>query len=338
MAGTCAHMLDDGDCKIAPAETSGNGSGAGDPRRVEGDVAISASVGQGGKNKPDDVSAIQYCLDQVPPIDGGPNPPLKIDGLCGPKTIKAIRDFQLKHFGWPGCDGRIDPGKQTIAKLNEKRQRWIQPHLPPNLQTDGWLLANLLRHVPHTRSCIQAALGAINSARFLGGATPGPTGFDSSPAALIERHFRLSQHPSKNVALGLMSDIYGFMLNVLDRADHFCTLDTTDEGENISTVAFARLGGFFFSKDGKIKFRRGAYFASEIQDFAAFVFIHELRHFVERGGDVGHHAKGWVTDDGMQKLPAFLTVRNCDTFAGFALEARNGIMQRPGWVKSTQFR
>ena len=333
MAGTCAHMLDDGECKIAPAKTSGNGNGGGDARRIEGDVAISASVGQGGKNQPDDVSAIQYCLDQVPPIDGGPNPPLKIDGLCGPKTIKAIRDFQLKHFGWSGCDGRIDPGKQTIKKLNEKRQRWIQPYLPLSMGTDGWLLANMLRHVPYTRSYVQAAMMCVSSTR-VGGL------FASGSDSLIERHFRLGQAPNRDADLALIYDTYRTMLSILDRPDAFCTLDTTDEGEGISSVAFARLGGFFQKNDltGKIVFRRGAYFASEIQDFAAFVFIHELRHYVERGGDVGHHAKGWVTDDGMQNLPARKTVLNCDTYAGFALEARNGIMQRPGWVKSTQFR
>ena len=328
-------MLKDGDCLVAPAKSY---SGGGDARRIEGDVAISASVGRGGANKPNDVSAIQYCLDQVLPIDGGPQTPLKIDGICGPKTTAAIQNFQLKQFGWPGADGRIDPDKQTIKRLNEKRQRWIQPHLPPSMQTDGWLLSNLLRHVPYTRSCIQSAMTALNAVKMNMGAVPGLTGLNSSPSALVERHFRLSQLPNKQTALSFAHDIFGHMLKVLDRPDHYCTLDTTDEGENVSTVAFARLGGFFYSTDGKIKFRQGAYFASELQDFAAFVFIHELRHFVERGGDVGHHAKGWVTDDGMKKMQAFRTIMNCDTYAGFALEARNGIMQRPAWLKSTQFR
>lgn len=37
----------------------------------------------------------------------------------GPKTNGAIQSFQLKHFGWSGADGRVDPGRQTLAKLNE---------------------------------------------------------------------------------------------------------------------------------------------------------------------------------------------------------------------------
>lgn len=329
MAGQCAHMLEDGECKLAPAKPA---SPVTDSRRPQGDITITASVGQGGMNKANDVFNIQYGLDQVAPIDGGPTPPLKIDGICGPKTIAAIRAFQQKHFGWAGCDGRVDPGRQTIAKINEKRNRSTQPYLPMSMETDSWLLANMLRHAPHTRSCVQAAMTKISSARLPGGL------FADSSMSLINKHFHLVN--SVPEALEQMYSVYQSMLNVLDRPAAYCAIDTTDEGEGISTVAFARLGGFFDTNDltGKIVFRRGAYFASEIQDFAAFVFIHELRHYVERNADVGHHAKGWVTDEGMRQLPQQKTVFNCDTYAGFALEAHNGEMERPGWVRSTQFR
>jgi len=321
-------MLDDGDCTIAPANNSGGG--VDDPRRLgEADVVISASVGVNGRNVADDVWNIQYGLDQVPPIDGGPDPQLKIDGLCGPKTIEAIRKFQQKHFGWAGCDGRIDPGRQTLAKLNEKRQRWIAPHLPLSLGVDGWLLADLLQHVPHTKACVQAAIATANDARSGG-----------SGMALVDKHYRLSGTGGEVVGLTKMIGVYTNMLDILDRPEVYCTLDTTDEGETISTVAFAQLGGFFDRSNvtGKITFRRGAYFASGIPDFAAFVFIHEMRHYVEPSSDNGHHAKGWVTDPGMLMLGPDRTVFNCDTYAGFALESRNGQMQRPGWVRSTQFR
>ncbi|HTH37115.1 MAG TPA: hypothetical protein VL572_04075, partial [Pyrinomonadaceae bacterium] len=89
---------------------------------------------------------------------------------------------------------------------------------------------------------------------------------------------------------------------------------------------------------GKIVFRRGVLFATGIPDFAAFIFIHELRHYVDKDGANGHFAKGWVTDPGMQALKEDKTILNCDTFAGFALEAKNGEMQRPSWVKTTVFR
>lgn len=344
MSGKCVHMLSDGDCKITfpnsnlgftePTPYNNTGTAA-DPRRPEGDIVISASVGQGGVNKKEDVFNIQYGLDQVPPIDGGPNPQLKIDGICGPKTIGAIRNFQLKHFGWSGADGRIDPGKQTIKKLNEKRQRWIQPYLPLSLGADGWLLANMLRHVPYTKSCVQAAMTKISSARATGGF------FTDSAMALINRHFHLQTSKNVQADLSLMYDVYSFMLRVLERPEAYVTLDTNDEGEGISTVAIARTAGFHNKIDltGKIQFRRGAYFASELPDFAAFVFIHELRHYVEKNTQIeGHFAKGWYSDDEISKLPPEKTVLNCDTYAGFALEAKNGDMPRPGWLKSTKFR
>jgi hypothetical protein len=157
----------------------------------------------------------------------------------------------------------------------------------------------------------------------------------------LNRHFRIDTLPSpRRGSLQMIYDIYGNMLQVLNKPENFFTLDTDDSGETISTVAFARLGGFFDKKDlsGRIVFRRGVYFATGIADFAAFVFVHELRHFVEPGTEGGHFGKGWVTDPGMQALKTRDLLNNCDTYSGFALEAHNGEMQRPGWVKSSVFR
>src|SRR5262245_57797629 len=182
MAGQNAHMMPDGECKLAGAKGSSNV--VVDERRPQNDIVIEKPVGDGGTNKPDDVFNIQYGLDQVPPIDGGPPTPLKINGVCDQKTIAAIREFQKKHFGMGGSSGRIDPGSQTLAKLNEKRQRWIQPYLPLDLGVDGWLLANMLRYVPFTRACVHAAMTKISSAQ-LGGL------FGDSSMALINKHFRL---------------------------------------------------------------------------------------------------------------------------------------------------
>lgn len=81
--------------------------------------SISASVGLHGVNRDGDVRVVQQLLNQVPSTFGGAAPLLEIDGKCGPLTIGAIQKFQLHHFGWSGCDGRVDPGRQTLAKLNE---------------------------------------------------------------------------------------------------------------------------------------------------------------------------------------------------------------------------
>lgn len=337
----CAHMLDDGGCRLAPDNRQANQEF--DPKRPEGDIVISKSVGQGGANVYDDVYNIQYGLDQVAPIDGGPSPQLVIDGKCGPKTLAAIREFQKKHFGWAGCDGRIDPGQQTLAKLNEKRNRNVYPTIPLSLTTDGWLLSGMLQHVPHIRACVHAAMTNISLAMNVAdGDVPGPIGPSRAERMhLLNRHFRTDKNKgAKRPILEKMYDTYAFMLNVLDRPEAYVTLDTTNEGETTSTVAFARLGGFHDKNDltGKIVIRRGSFFATGIPDFAAFIFIHELRHFVAKDGTQGHFGKGWVTDSGMQALHETQTVLNCDTFAGFALEAKNGEMSRPIWVKSSVFR
>lgn len=333
-------MLDDGDCTVKPDTRSSNNQF--DPRRPEGDIVIAKSVGAGGTNIFDDVFNIQYGLDQVAPIDGGPSPQLVIDGKCGPKTIAAIREFQKKHFGWAGCDGRIDPGKQTLAKLNEKRNRNVFPTIPLSLKTDGFLLAGMLQHVPHTRACVHAAMTNISLAMNVADSTiPGLLGANrDSRMKLLNRHFRIDNFKIRRPVLQKLHNIYGLMLNVLDRPEAFVTLDTDNTGENISSVAFARLGGFHDKNDltGKIVFRRGVLFATGIPDFAAFIFIHELRHFVDQDGRNGHFGKGWVTDPGMQKLKETETILNCDTFAGFGLEARNGEMERPSYIRSTVFR
>ena len=81
---------------------------------------ITAAVGRmGAPNRPEDVKTVQQLLNKVPVPSGGPKPLLEPDGLCGQKTIGAIQAFQLRYFGWPGTDGRVDPNGPTLAKLNE---------------------------------------------------------------------------------------------------------------------------------------------------------------------------------------------------------------------------
>jgi len=77
--------------------------------------SIQWAVGAGGRNLPADVATIQYLLNCVPTGKGGPVPELAVDGLVGPKTIGAIRKFQVASFG--RADGRVDPGARTIETL-----------------------------------------------------------------------------------------------------------------------------------------------------------------------------------------------------------------------------
>src|SRR6266699_1724849 len=76
---------------------------------------ISKSVGVDGFNVSRDVAWVQAYLNMTPPSEGGPAAKLKQDGFFGPKTRKAIEDFQRRNFGQ--FDGRIDPGKRTEQRL-----------------------------------------------------------------------------------------------------------------------------------------------------------------------------------------------------------------------------
>lgn len=80
-------------------------------------IKISSSVGQSGVNKNADVLTIQKALNKIPLKKGGPAPKLKEDGLIGPKTIGAIRKFQMSNAGLV-YDGRIDPNRATLARIN----------------------------------------------------------------------------------------------------------------------------------------------------------------------------------------------------------------------------
>jgi lysozyme len=72
---------------------------------------INATVGIGGANAPDDVREIQRLL------NARANAGLAEDGVIGPATIAAIKQFQATLPGVAVPDGRIDPGGPTDAAL-----------------------------------------------------------------------------------------------------------------------------------------------------------------------------------------------------------------------------
>lgn len=80
---------------------------------INSSLYISGSVGVGGLNKRDDVTAVQQRLNDFM------NPPrqkLAVDGLSGPKTARVIRDFQKSVMGFRRGDGRVDPDGKTIRE------------------------------------------------------------------------------------------------------------------------------------------------------------------------------------------------------------------------------
>ena len=81
-------------------------------------AGIKASVGKGGHNDLWDVMTVQTLLNKF--IVAGclqPLCPLAPDGRAGPKTCKAIEEFQCEYLGFSDPDGRVDPGGPTLARL-----------------------------------------------------------------------------------------------------------------------------------------------------------------------------------------------------------------------------
>lgn len=91
-------------------------------------IILSDSVGNGGANKPYDVTAVQNLLNKF--ILAGKLPgiaPLTVDGKSGPRTRAAIRAFQRIVVGMNYPDGRVDPGGRTLQALNGPI---VQPSTP----------------------------------------------------------------------------------------------------------------------------------------------------------------------------------------------------------------
>jgi hypothetical protein len=78
-------------------------------------LTMDKSVGRFGLNQHTDVILIQSLLNAIPARDGGLQQKLAIDGVVGPLTIEAIRQYQQRHTKI--VDGRIDVGGPTIMSM-----------------------------------------------------------------------------------------------------------------------------------------------------------------------------------------------------------------------------
>lgn len=292
-------------------------------------VTISASVGNRGTNRPDDTRKIQRALNQVPPDQGRPAPPLADDGKVGPKTIKAIHTYQLKHFGWSGADGLVEPGKRTIAKLNEDTGAISFPDMTPVVRlTQSWVLA-CLKH-----------LDLVDFVLDREEPTPGGP-FQivildrAERMRLVNKHFDLDKFPNKREMFGLIRVTFEKMRMVFDRPGGLWGVSAFDRDPlNRAVQAYVVRGGFFHGGkhiivEGK-KLRADAIylcvrFANELHDDSrrAFVVIHELAHFVGRPRPVGDHAHN-KQGNKIRTIPPNLKVVNAETYANFAWEVVNG--------------
>lgn len=80
-------------------------------------MGITKSVGRYGINLHSDVVFIQTALNAYAKKHAKNTFPLKVDGLCGDKTIQAIFNFQRNHLGISTPDARIDPNSRSFRQL-----------------------------------------------------------------------------------------------------------------------------------------------------------------------------------------------------------------------------
>ena len=91
-------------------------------------MILKSSVGQGGKNWPDDVDLVQTLLKKIGTYLGD------VDGKCGPATLAAILSFQRTIMKNP--DGRIDPTGHSWMALSHPG---VQPVvLAPSTTKGDW--------------------------------------------------------------------------------------------------------------------------------------------------------------------------------------------------------
>jgi len=90
--------------------------------------ALSGSVGQGGKNFPDDVRLVQTLLNEHLPI---PASPVQVTGRVDQHLITVITHYQRQIVGMARPDGRIDPGGRTFQSLTGVAPHTQHPSTSP---------------------------------------------------------------------------------------------------------------------------------------------------------------------------------------------------------------
>lgn len=308
-----------------------------------GSIVIGASVGIKGVNQTEDVRTIQQALNDVPESEGRPLPLLVTDGICGNKTKDAIQKFQLKHFGWKLADGRVDPYRQTIAKLNQlvrgsgysigtgsKENR-----IPRAVE----MLNETLSLVRAARANLHAAIPVVNLSDF------------SSPFSVFSRaelmkkvnaHFRVDDYPvsQRSKILQQLLKIYERMLEVFSRrGGPWGTAIFELDPINQKNLAYTFGGGFFrggrTSVINRTSLREDSIYLCDLldrqgKDWFTSTVVHELAHFC--GGITGtpehikDHAYGWYDYPKMKSLTPRQLLFNATSYSNFAFDAKHSRM------------
>ena len=124
-------------------------------------VAITQSVGVGGKNKPVDVMIVQHLLN-LAHADAALAAPIVVSGNLLVETALGISAYQSNAMGNKKPDGRIDPGGKTFAKLAK----------PLSSKSTLQVLRSVIRASSDTTlprpGEVSSRVGTIDTQKFLG--------------------------------------------------------------------------------------------------------------------------------------------------------------------------
>lgn len=326
----------DGTCDQRITLTSQKGAGE-QPAGGDEEISISASVGLHGANFSSDVVKIQDALNHVSTENGGASPKLNPDGKCGQKTANAIRNFQLKHFGWKGSDSLIEPGKQTLAKLNEILGKTSRGGGSQDLVASGviQLALNFVAGAECNMLMASPVLDSKNSSigdHF-------STFRRESLMRHLNKHFSLDSHQDRRKAFNKIQTIYRRMVGVFRHPGGVwgAAIFERDPIDLEDARAYTWGGGYF--KPGQTQFYKGkkvrldsiylcpAFFDELDQHGQAFAVVHELAHFVAQFDEISDYAynrEGAPRGAKVRSLAPEMKIINAECYANFAYEARTG--------------
>jgi peptidoglycan hydrolase-like protein with peptidoglycan-binding domain len=304
-------------------------------------IWIGQTVNWGSKNETD-VKIIQRALNLFPATEGGPKPKLKVDGIYGPKTNAAIVKFQQKNLGF--ADGKVDPGKATINKINEMEPIWLT--MPPELIDRIYkvTMPTVLQCAVAANKTIEAARNSIISGKW------DVTDDNAASVALVLKHFALDRNPAKDHDFEVIAAIFRDMVSVAadnlfgsaaeprtfvafpGRFTFSWAYSSTNTANAVSNgVNLAGQGGQAEADDGTpftLQYDKILVVYPYIRctaDAEICSLLHEMAHFV--GPD--DNSLDTINDqDGGYGPPARIShlspekrVRNAETYSNFAFEA-----------------
>lgn len=307
-------------------------------------VSLRGSVGRNGRNLREDVVQIQDALNRVGPSTGGPLVPLVVDGFVGPKTIRAIEDFQKFQFPSKTADGRVDPGQRTVGRLNEilatapivasaapafapafasgsgsafapqqgSQLGFVKASFAESTTDDQIALAERLAEDAEKR--ITAAVRRMNQAITAMGKTV-RNAKEKELVREIDWHFKASADTTPTSHMAKISTVLATMLTAI-REQNLGTRSLFKKGTHPdpTAIAAAELGGFSSLKQDE----RFIIITPQFRTQSSGVIVHELGHFCggnkASGKDVVHRASPSPFPTGTKKEDGSTNYRDMPPF------------------------